>query len=125
MEFPHTCLTHTHCVLQSESNVQGILVSRPEVGIPSFGLTEKGKIQAREVNTGPTLRPGKLDLLFHISHLLDLHAGGRSLSLLANTIYTWQIYDAMAIKSGCVIAWKVIMTVEAAGACRLRCKTLI
>ena len=54
MEFPHTCLTHTHCVLQSESNVQGILVSRPEVGIPSFGLTEKGKIQAREVNTGPT-----------------------------------------------------------------------
>ena len=28
---------------------------------------------------------------------------------------TWQIYGATAIKSGHVIAWKVIMTVEAAG----------
>ena len=36
-------------------------------------------------------------------------------SLVANAIYTQQIYGAMAIKSGRVIAWKVIMTVEAAG----------
>ena len=36
--------------------------------------------------------PGKLDLLFCISHLLDLH-----------------------VKSECVITWKAIMTVEVAG----------
>ena len=36
-------------------------------------------------------------------------------SLLANTIYARQICRAMAIKSGYVIAWKAIMTVEAAG----------
>ena len=29
-------------------------------------------------------------------------------------MYTWQIYGATAIKSGRVIAWKAIMTVEAA-----------
>ena len=34
-------------------------------------------------------------------------------SLLANATTTLQIYSAMAIKSGCVIAWKAIMTVEA------------
>ena len=71
------------------------------------------------------IRPGKLDLLFPISHLLDLVVGRQSLfiilhySLLAHAIYrymyTWQIYGATAIKSGCVIAWKVIMTVEVAG----------
>ena len=31
------------------------------------------------------------------------------------TLYAQQIYGAMAIKTGRVIAWKVIMTVEAAG----------
>ena len=36
-------------------------------------------------------------------------------SLLANAVYTRQIYGAMTIKSGRVIAWKAIMTVEAAG----------
>ena len=36
-------------VSQSESNVQNILVSNPEVGVPLYGLTEKGKMQAREV----------------------------------------------------------------------------
>ena len=36
-------------------------------------------------------------------------------SLLANAIYTQQIYGATAIKSGHVIAWKAIVTVEAAG----------
>ena len=36
-------------------------------------------------------------------------------SLLANAICTRQVYGAMAIKSGCVTAWKAIMTVEAAG----------
>ena len=28
------------------------------------------------------IRPGKLDLLFRISHLLDLHVGGRSLFII-------------------------------------------
>ena len=36
-------------------------------------------------------------------------------SLLANSIYARQINGATAIKSGCVTAWKAIMTVEAAG----------
>ena len=40
-------------------------------------------------------------------------AGGYS--LLANAIHTRQIYSTMAIKSGHVIAGKVIMTVEVAG----------
>ena len=64
----------------------------------------------------PQLRPGKLDLLFHISHLLNLHAGRwlYSLSLLY-AIYTRKIYDATTIKSGCVIVWKAVMTVEAVG----------
>ena len=39
--------------------------------------------------------------------VLDLHAGGRSL-FIANTTYTRQIYNATAIKSGRVIAWKAI-----------------
>ena len=43
-----------------------------------------------------------------------MRVGGHD-SLFITTIYTWQIYDAMAIKSGRVIGWKVIMTVEAAG----------
>ena len=61
---------------------------------------------------------GKLDLLFHISHLLHLHGGGRYIIyylLLANTRYTQQICGATAIKSGRVFARKVIMTVEVAG----------
>ena len=29
-----------------------------------------------------SIRPGKLDLLFHISHSLDLRAGGRSLFII-------------------------------------------
>jgi len=35
--------------------------------------------------------------------------------LSANAIYTWQIYGPTTIKSGRVIVWKAIMTVEAAG----------
>jgi len=35
--------------------------------------------------------------------------------LLANCIYTQQIYGVIAIKSGHVIAWKAIIAVEAAG----------
>ena len=47
------------------------------------------------------VRPGKLDLLFRISHLLDL---------LANAVWTWQIYSATPAKSGRGIVWKAIMT---------------
>ena len=61
------------------------------------------------------VRPGKLNLLFRISHLLDLHAGGAVIIHCSNAIHTWQIYRTKAIKSGHVIAWKAIMTVEAAG----------
>jgi len=38
-----------------------------------------------------------------------------SYSLLANAIHTRQIYSTMTIKTGYVIAGKVIMTVEVAG----------
>ena len=90
------------------------------------------------------LRPGKLDLLFRISHLLYLCVCGWSIFIIvttkhyvhaqqicgataihsicmqagshySNAIYTWQIYGAMAVKSGRVITWKAIMTAEAAG----------
>ena len=45
-----------------------------------------------------------------------MQAGGHySLIILANVIYTWQIYGTTAIKSRRAIAWKAIMTVEAAG----------
>ena len=62
-------------------------------------------------------RPGKVDLLFRISHLLDLHVGGLSYSIFITSkcrILAANI-RATAIKSGCVIGWKAIMTVEAAG----------
>ena len=36
-------------------------------------------------------------------------------SLLAKTKYAWPIYGTTAIKSGHVIAWKAIVTVQAAG----------
>ncbi len=39
----------SYIILQAESNVQGILVSDPKDGVPSFGLVEKGKQQAKEV----------------------------------------------------------------------------
>ena len=60
-------------------------------------------------------RSGKLDLLFRIRYLLDLCAGGRPLFtiLYQQMLCPQQIYGIMAIKSGRVIAWKVIMTVRA------------
>ena len=79
-------------------------------------LHEKGELHLHPI------RLGKLDLLFCISHLLNLRAGGHY-SLLAYRIhmYTRQIYSTTAIKSGCVIAWKAIMTVEVAGLRRSGC----
>ena len=47
--FHHFDFIDGFVVSQSESNVQNILVSNPEVGVPSYGLTEKGNMQAREV----------------------------------------------------------------------------
>ena len=56
----------------------------------------------------------KLDVLFRISHLLNLLIiQARVYS--SGAIYTQHIYGAPAIKSGRVIAWMVIKTVEAAG----------
>ena len=54
---------------------------------------------------------------FIVSHQpLSRFACGRMViihySLLANAVYTRQIYCAMTIKSGCVVAWKAIMTVR-------------
>ena len=40
---------------------------------------------------------------------------GSHYSLLTNAMYTQQMYGAMAVKSGCVIARKAIITVEVAG----------
>ena len=58
-------------------------------------------------NSSEGLRPGKLDLLFRISHLLNLCAL-RAVIInflsLANATYAQQIYGPMAIKSGRVIA---------------------
>ena len=36
-------------LIQSESNVQHILISDPKDGVTSYGLTEEGKKQAKEV----------------------------------------------------------------------------
>ena len=38
-------------LLQSESNVQQLLISDVSVGLTSYGLTEDGKKQAKEVLT--------------------------------------------------------------------------
>ena len=43
-----------------------------------------------------------------------MQAGGHYLSLVNNT-HAWHIFSATAIKGGCVMVWKAIMTVEAAG----------
>ena len=47
--------------------------------------------------------------MFCISHLLNLYGWAVIIH------YIQQIYDTTVIKSGCVIAWKAIMTVEVAG----------
>ena len=54
-------------------------------------------------------------------HRICVLAGSLYYSLLANTIYNRQIYGATTIKNGRVIAWKVIMTVKAAGLRRSGC----
>ena len=47
-------------------------------------------------------RPGKLDFLFHISHLFNLHVGGRSLFIICYCKHNTnlEMYSATAIKSG-------------------------
>ena len=61
------------------------------------------------------MRPGKLDLFFRISYTFSFCVWAGSYSILVSGIYTRQIYGTTVIKSGCVIAWKVMMTVETAG----------
>ena len=60
------------------------------------------------------IRPDKLDLLFCISHLLNVRPGGRSLFITSKNNIHSEI-GTTAIRSGCAIALKVIMTVEVAG----------
>ena len=55
--------------------------------------------------------PGKVNLLFRFSRILDLYAGGRHYSLLAKA---QQFYGATAIKVGVSLLGRR-MTVEAAG----------
>ena len=63
------------------------------------------------------LWPGKLDLLFHTSNFLDLHAGGRSLFINHyQQVLCTLGKSTTAIKSGRVIVWKAIMTKEEADA---------
>ena len=61
-----------------------------------------------------TLRPGKLDLLFPISHFLNLHASGRSLFIIH---YQQLLYRTGKLRrfNWHVIACKATMTDEAAG----------
>lgn len=39
------------CLLQSESNVKQLLISDPKDALTSYGLTDEGKRQAKEVIT--------------------------------------------------------------------------
>ena len=69
--------------------------------------------------TSVHIRASKLpvDLLFHISHLLNLRAGGRPsfiILLLTNGMHTQQIYGT-TIKRGHIIVWKAVMIVQVAG----------
>ena len=63
-----------------------------------------------------SIRLDQLELLSCISHLLSLCVAGWPFLLLVNNIiHAWRTYDTMATKSGCVMIWEVIMTVEVAG----------
>ena len=42
---------HIYTQTQAESNVQGIFVSDPKDGVPSFGLVGEGREQAKEVRS--------------------------------------------------------------------------
>ena len=62
--------------------------------------------------TSVHIRASKLpvDLLFHISHLLNLRVGGRAsfiILLQTNGIHTQQIYGT-TIKRGHIIVWKAL-----------------
>ena len=57
----------------------------------------------------------KTSSCFCISHLLNLHAGRRLFIVISKCYTCSAIYIVMAIKSGRVIAWKAITTVEVAG----------
>ena len=61
-----------------------------------------------------SIRPGKLDLLFRINNLLNLHVGGQSLFITSKCCIHSANLRHHSHKSGHVIAWKAIMTVEAA-----------
>ena len=94
-------------VARTESRIAAAVAQTELSGVKYFTSTSTAHNKTRQ--TG-----------FIVSHQpLTQFACGRVLiiyySLLAYCIYIWQIYDTTAIKSGCVIAWKAIMTVEVAG----------
>ena len=70
-----------------------------------------------DITGGLQIGPGKLDLLFHISyvHVLNLHAGRRPLFITSKRYIRLAKLERYAIKNWCVIVWKAIMIVEAAG----------
>ena len=64
-------LTQAHLfavLLQSESNIQHLLVSDAKDAIESYGLTEEGKKQAKEVCGGPLDEYTRMMLLHIISY---------------------------------------------------------
>ena len=54
-------------------------------------------------------------ILSHQLYFLILCVGRQLFNISEWYIHLANLYGTTAIKSGCVIAWKVIMTVEAAG----------
>ena len=126
MSRSNTCLTFggkpfgcvTRCVELSVVKLTGTLVPCDFSVMDAWGAFYQATGKTTTVVSGASrvLRPGKLDLLFRISHFLDLHAGGRSLFINTSKCYIHSAnLSTTAIKSECFIAWKAIMTVEVAG----------
>ena len=83
------------------------------------GLTVEFVRQLWKEHEDTAIRPGKLDLLFRISHLLNLHVGGRSLFINSTSKCYLHSVNLHVLryghKSGHVTAWKAIMTDDTAG----------
>ena len=96
--FPATVYSYTHIMSgggeQQQPTFQGFLKASGQT--KAWNNKEKNKLDqvhtcttarillvlpctALEYSSKSSIRPGKLGLLFHISHLLNLHVSGRSL----------------------------------------------